>query len=163
MSSLPNLSRSLALGLAIAFAFAAPAPAATPSVGVALDTDDQRTWRIRLRRGVRFHDGRPLTAADVVYSLHRHTVAATASKFKAIADQFESIEASGPLEAHLTLRGPNADLVLAGVIDGLAPQAVGKIDGALKASSPRANGLKTSLPGVVPACWSPTTVRCYGR
>ena len=40
MSSLPNLSRSLALGLAIAFAFAAPAPAATPSVGVALDTDD---------------------------------------------------------------------------------------------------------------------------
>lgn len=76
----------------------------------ALDTDDQRIWRIRLRRGLRFHDGRPLTAADVVYSLHRHTVAATASKFKTIADQFESIEASGPLEVRLTLRGPNADL-----------------------------------------------------
>ena len=76
----------------------------------ALDTDDRRTWHIRLRRGVRFHDGRPLTAADVVFSLRRHTVAATASKIKAIADQFESIEASGPLEVRLTLRGPNADL-----------------------------------------------------
>ncbi len=75
-----------------------------------LDTDDRRTWHIRLRRGVRFHDGRPLTAADVVFSLRRHTVAATASKIKAIADQFESIEATGPLEVRLTLRGPNADL-----------------------------------------------------
>ena len=76
----------------------------------ALDTDDQRTWHIRLRRGVRFHDGRPLTSADVVYSLHRHTVAATASKIKSIADQFQSIEARGPLAVRLTLTGPNADL-----------------------------------------------------
>lgn len=75
-----------------------------------LDTDDQRVWRIRLRRGVRFHDGRPLTSADVVFSLHRHTIAATGSKIKAIADQFESIESRGPLDLRLTLRAPNADL-----------------------------------------------------
>jgi peptide/nickel transport system substrate-binding protein len=32
---------------------------------------DPLTWRFRLRRGVRFHDGTPLTADDVVYSFKR--------------------------------------------------------------------------------------------
>ncbi|WP_148260971.1 ABC transporter substrate-binding protein [Conexibacter woesei] len=31
----------------------------------------QRVWRFELRDGVTFHDGRPLTAKDVVYSLRR--------------------------------------------------------------------------------------------
>ncbi|HZV74096.1 MAG TPA: ABC transporter substrate-binding protein [Conexibacter sp.] len=31
----------------------------------------QRIWRFQLRDGVTFHDGRPLTAKDVVYSLRR--------------------------------------------------------------------------------------------
>lgn len=32
---------------------------------------DERTWVFRLRKGVRFHDGRLLTADDVVFSLNR--------------------------------------------------------------------------------------------
>lgn len=34
-------------------------------------TADPLTWVLHLRSGVRFHDGRPLTAADVVYTLDR--------------------------------------------------------------------------------------------
>lgn len=35
------------------------------------ETPDPRTWVFRLRRGVTFHDGSPLTAEDVVFSLKR--------------------------------------------------------------------------------------------
>ncbi len=35
------------------------------------ESPDDLTWRFHLRRGVRFHDGRPMEAADVVASLER--------------------------------------------------------------------------------------------
>jgi peptide/nickel transport system substrate-binding protein len=75
-----------------------------------INTSDATLWTIKLRNGVRFHDGKPLTPADVVYSLMRHKDPATASKAKALADQFESIKASGPNEVQIKLTGPNADL-----------------------------------------------------
>jgi ABC-type transport system substrate-binding protein len=39
---------------------------------------DARTWVFELREGVRFHDGRPFTAADVIasFGLHRETLLA---------------------------------------------------------------------------------------
>ena len=73
-------------------------------------TNDATVWVVKLRSGIRFHDGKPLTAADVVYSLLRHKDPATASKVKVIADQFESIKAIGPNEVQIKLAGPNADL-----------------------------------------------------
>ena len=76
----------------------------------AIDTRDAREWTIKLRRGVRFHDGAPLTAADVVWSLRRHTDPATASKVKVFADRFADIRALGADTVRLTLDGANADL-----------------------------------------------------
>jgi peptide/nickel transport system substrate-binding protein len=35
-------------------------------------SDDFREWTFKLREGVKFHDGRPLTAEDVAYTLKRH-------------------------------------------------------------------------------------------
>ena len=67
-------------------------------------------WNIKLRKDVRFHDGKPLTAADVVYSLLRHKDPATASKAKSLADQFQDIKAIGPNEVQITLVVANADL-----------------------------------------------------
>lgn len=67
-------------------------------------------WNIKLRKDVRFHDGKPLTAADVVYSLSRHKDAATASKVKTLADQFQEIKAVGTHEVQMTLVVANADL-----------------------------------------------------
>ncbi|MCC5872389.1 MAG: ABC transporter substrate-binding protein [Gammaproteobacteria bacterium] len=42
-----------------------------PGLAVSWEAEDELTWLIRLRAGVRFHDGRPFTADDVVYSLER--------------------------------------------------------------------------------------------
>ncbi len=73
--------------------------------------DSNRTlWTIKLRKGVQFHDGKPLTPADVVYSLMRHKLPATGSKMKTIAEQFAEVKATGPNEVQIRLAGANADL-----------------------------------------------------
>lgn len=67
-------------------------------------------WTIKLRQGVQFHDGKTLTAADVVYSLLRHKNPGVGSKMKAIAEQFQEVKATGTNEVQIRLSGPNADL-----------------------------------------------------
>jgi peptide/nickel transport system substrate-binding protein len=43
-----------------------------PSLATAVERRDDRTWRVSLRDGVRFHDGSDLTAEDVVATLDRY-------------------------------------------------------------------------------------------
>ena len=83
---------------------------ARPELAEVVESSDQTRWRVKLRRGVRFHDGKPLTSADVVFSLLRHKLPATASKMKTIAGQFAEVRADGPGEVLIRLTGPNADL-----------------------------------------------------
>jgi len=82
----------------------------TPALAESFDTKDAKTWVFKLRKGVNFHDGKPLTPADVVFSIMRHKDPATTSKAKALADQIDSVKASGPNEVTIVLSGPNADL-----------------------------------------------------
>jgi peptide/nickel transport system substrate-binding protein len=48
-----------------------PRLALTPALATRWMQTAPTVWRFELRRGVRFHDGTPLTAADVVFSLQR--------------------------------------------------------------------------------------------
>ncbi len=57
-------------------------------------TDSGRTYTFRLRRGVKFHNGRDMTAEDVVLSLKRWGKLATPGK--AIWKNVEGIEAKDP-------------------------------------------------------------------
>jgi len=58
-------------------------------------------WLIHLRPGVRFHDGKQLTAADVVYTLRR-----------IIAAKYSAINVLGPVHAAgITAAGPLTVLV----------------------------------------------------
>jgi peptide/nickel transport system substrate-binding protein len=84
----------------------------TPRLALAesIESSDRIRWRVRLRKGVVFHDGSPLTSADVVYSLLRHKQPALGSKVKTIADQIVEASAVGPHEVDIRLSGPNADL-----------------------------------------------------
>ncbi|WP_046114346.1 ABC transporter substrate-binding protein [Aquincola tertiaricarbonis] len=81
-----------------------------PALAESFRTQDARTWVFTLRKGVTFHDGKALAPADVVYSLMRHKDPATASKAKALADQIDSVKATGPQEVTVVLSSPNADL-----------------------------------------------------
>jgi peptide/nickel transport system substrate-binding protein len=81
-----------------------------PELAEWFDSADARSWVFRLRQGVSFHNGKPLTPADVVFSLLRHKDPATASKAKVLADQIDTVRVSGPQEVTVVLKQPNADL-----------------------------------------------------
>lgn len=55
--------------------------------------EDLKTWTFRLRRGVRFHHGREMTAEDVVATFRRVLDPATASPARTNYDMIEAIEA----------------------------------------------------------------------
>lgn len=81
-----------------------------PSLAESFSSDDQQVWIFNLRKGVQFHNGKTLTADDVVYSLLRHKDPATASKVASVAAQIEDVRALTPHQVELRLQGPNADL-----------------------------------------------------
>lgn len=90
----------------------------------AIETTDVTTWNIRLRSGIRFHDGSPLTSADVVYTLNRIKDPAIGSTARALATQMAEVTATGPLEVRIVLSAPNADLpVILGVSQFLVVKA----------------------------------------
>jgi peptide/nickel transport system substrate-binding protein len=69
-------------------------------------------WTFRLRPGVTFHDGRPFTAADVVYTLRRIQDPKTDSPVRPVIAMIQEIEAVDALTLRLTLSQAFADLPL---------------------------------------------------
>jgi peptide/nickel transport system substrate-binding protein len=77
-----------------------------PSLAVSWSAPEARVWVFRLRRGVAFHDGSRLTAADVRASLERAR-GAPGSPFKALLAGVEQVEALGELELRIRTRDPD--------------------------------------------------------
>ncbi len=75
-----------------------------------ISTDDAVTWEIKLKKGVQFHDGQPLDADDVVYSLKRHLDPAVGSKVNSIAKQMTEISKVDDTTVKIVLATANADL-----------------------------------------------------
>ncbi len=80
-----------------------------PALAESIASDDMTVWVFNLRRGVEFHSGKPLTAADVVYSLLRHKDKTVASKVASIAANIRSARALTPHQVEVELAGPNVD------------------------------------------------------
>lgn len=85
---------------------------ALPALAESFTSDDQRVWIFNLRKGVEFHNGKPFTAADVVYSLLRHKDGTVASKVASIVSHVVDVRALTPDQVEVTLDGPNVDLPL---------------------------------------------------
>lgn len=83
---------------------------AQPALAERIVSNDQKIWYLQLRKGVTFHDGKTLDAADVVFTLLRHKNPSVGSKLAGIAGQFAEVKATGPLNVRITLTGRNADL-----------------------------------------------------
>ncbi|OKH87199.1 ABC transporter substrate-binding protein [Thalassospira sp. TSL5-1] len=75
-----------------------------------IDTKDAKTWEVKLKSGVEFHDGKTLTADDVIYSLKRHLDKSVGSKAHSIAEQMTDISKVDDLTVKIGLLAANADL-----------------------------------------------------
>lgn len=75
-----------------------------------IESKDAQVWTVKLRSGVTFHDGKPLTADDVVFSLKRHLDPAVGSKVAKIAKQMTGFKAVDKQTVEITLASPNGDL-----------------------------------------------------
>jgi peptide/nickel transport system substrate-binding protein len=71
---------------------------------------DLKVWTFYLRSGVKFHDGAPFTAADVVFTYTRLKDKEVASVLRAPLDVVTKVEAVDPLTVRFTLSIPYADL-----------------------------------------------------
>lgn len=74
-----------------------PSGRPVPSLAEGWESGEDGTWAIRLRKGVEFHDGKTLTADDVVWSLKQHlSEAATNAEAKQIVGNLAEIRSDGP-------------------------------------------------------------------
>ncbi|WKV51587.1 MULTISPECIES: ABC transporter substrate-binding protein [Dickeya] len=81
-----------------------------PALAESLETTDGANWLLTLRPGVTFHDGKALSAQDVVYSLSRHKDPAVGSVAIKLAEPMQSITAVSPSQVKIVLAQPNFDL-----------------------------------------------------
>ncbi len=70
---------------------------------------DGMTWTFVLREGVAFHNGKTMTADDVVYSINRHRGDDSDSIIKAWLEPITDVKADGNTVV-ITLSAPNGDL-----------------------------------------------------
>jgi peptide/nickel transport system substrate-binding protein len=87
-----------------------PSSALVPQLATVWENPSETVWRIHLRRGVVFHDGRPFGAADVVTSLER----ARRLPGSEVVDAVKSIERARAIDdftVEITTLRPSATLL----------------------------------------------------
>jgi peptide/nickel transport system substrate-binding protein len=79
----------------------------TPGLAASWRALNPTTWEFKLRRGVRFHDGAELTAADVVFSIER-TRSVANGQFGAFTQRIVATETPDPHTVRLKTAAPYA-------------------------------------------------------
>lgn len=72
-------------------------------------TPDAKTWTFKLRQGVEFHDGKPLSVDDVIASINHHRGEDSSSSAKSMVSAISSIRTDGPDRVVVDLSGGDAD------------------------------------------------------
>jgi len=81
-----------------------------PALAETWANPDELTWRFKLRKGVVFHDGRPLTSADVVASLERARTHPN-SEFRSYLATVKGVRGAGDDGVEIVTERPTAVLL----------------------------------------------------
>ncbi|MCI5076878.1 ABC transporter substrate-binding protein [Oricola sp.] len=85
-------------------------PRAELQPGLALDWEEAQdglVWTFNLAPNAKFHNGKPVTSADVIYSLMYHVAEGSRSTSRAIIKAVDKVEADGDHRIVVTLKAPN--------------------------------------------------------
>ncbi len=96
-----------------------------PMLAERLDNPDPLTYIATLRRGVRFHDGHELTAADVVFNYQGYIDPASTSPFKGAFRPLASVRAIDAYTVEFKLRAPFAAFPIQLVSPPIVPAGAG--------------------------------------
>jgi peptide/nickel transport system substrate-binding protein len=80
-----------------------------PALATSWEKLNDTTWRFRLRKGVRFHDGTPFTADDVVFSIERAQM--PTSNFKTFASLIGKARRVDDFTVEIVTPGPSPILL----------------------------------------------------
>ena len=104
---------------------------AQPHVAESFEPSDKaQTWMFKIRNGITFHDGRSMTADDVVNTINYHIGADSKSPAKSVLSSIVEVKADGKDKVIFKLKGGNADFpfLLSDYHLGIYPSKDGKID-----------------------------------
>jgi len=82
-----------------------------PGLAESWDQIDDLTWHFNVREGVAFHNGDPLTAADVVFTLNRMRDPEVASPAAFLVGFIDSVEAVNDMTVQITTNAPFAPIL----------------------------------------------------
>ncbi len=104
-----------------------------PSLAESWEQPDDLTYIFKLREGVKFHNGREMTAEDVKYSFERVLNPDTAAIGKSYYDSIDSIEAVDTYTVKFTLKEPFAPFMtnLTSLYGAIVPKEVVEENGNL--------------------------------
>ena len=82
-----------------------------PGLAESWDTTDYKTYRIKLRHGVPFHDGHEMTSADVVYTFNSMLDPAMASPWRGAFRDLQSVVAVDRYTVDFILKQPSGSFL----------------------------------------------------
>jgi peptide/nickel transport system substrate-binding protein len=111
---------------------------AQPELAESWENPDDTTFVFHLRQGVTFHNGRPLTAADVKFTFDRILDPATNSVWVSQFDPIASIEAPDDLTVRFTLKQPYGPFLatLSSDYAAIVPQDAGDLTSTMIGTGP---------------------------
>jgi peptide/nickel transport system substrate-binding protein len=84
---------------------------ATPELAESFEANDTAThWVFKIRKGVTYSDGAPLTMDDIIFSIMRHKDAKLGSSAKPLVANIKEVKADGPSTIIIELNAPDVDL-----------------------------------------------------
>lgn len=89
-----------------------PAINIEPALAVSWEHVGEQTWHVKLRDGVKFHDGSPLTAQDVIFSLNRaRDIPNSPAPFSGNVASIDSMKALDDLTIEFKTTKPTPDFI----------------------------------------------------
>ena len=115
-----------------------------PALAASFSAPNPTTYVYRLRRGVKFWDGRTMTAADVLYSLQQAASKTAGSQIAAFYSSVASMKATGPRTITIKLKSPDPYFRYTPAVTYILEKAFWQ-----------KNGKKVGAPGTLTMCTGP--------